>query len=125
MTSHASSPSGPGLKSVLGLSALVFYGIILIQPTAPMPLYGAASQSCKRSCSYNHTYRHGCHAFHCDQLRTYGKCLSECRVCIYICEQGNTSFTRVLCWLGNDFRLYYESYHMCDLDQQGCNKLNS
>jgi len=33
----------PGLKRVLGLSALIFYGIILIQPTAPMPLFGAAA----------------------------------------------------------------------------------
>jgi len=36
------SNSGPGLKRVLGLSSLVLYGIILIQPTAPMPLFGAA-----------------------------------------------------------------------------------
>ncbi len=40
---HTSSPSGPGLKRVLGLSSLVLYGIILIQPTAPMPLFGAAA----------------------------------------------------------------------------------
>ncbi|HOB85549.1 MAG TPA: APC family permease [Bacteroidales bacterium] len=43
--SNASTPSasGPGLKRVLGLSSLVLYGIILIQPTAPMPLFGAAA----------------------------------------------------------------------------------
>ena len=35
--------SGPGLKRVLGLSSLILYGIILIQPTAPMPLFGAAA----------------------------------------------------------------------------------
>lgn len=33
---------GPGLRRALGLSSLVLYGIILIQPTAPMPLFGAA-----------------------------------------------------------------------------------
>lgn len=38
-----STSSGPGLKRVLGLSSLVLYGIILIQPTAPMPLFGAAA----------------------------------------------------------------------------------
>ena len=39
----ATSKSGaPGLKRVLGLPALVLYGIILIQPTAPMPLFGVA-----------------------------------------------------------------------------------
>src|SRR3954470_2974604 len=36
--------SGPGLKRALGLPALVLYGIILIQPTAPMPLFGAAAE---------------------------------------------------------------------------------
>jgi putrescine importer len=40
---QTSSVSGPGLKRVLGLSSLVLYGIILIQPTAPMPLFGAAA----------------------------------------------------------------------------------
>ncbi len=30
----------PGLKRVLGLWALVIYGIILVQPTGAMPLYG-------------------------------------------------------------------------------------
>jgi len=41
------SSSGPGLKRVLGLSSLVLYGIILIQPTAPMPLFGAAATLAK------------------------------------------------------------------------------
>src|SRR2546428_8489264 len=36
------SPAVPGLKRALGLPALVLYGIILIQPTAPMPLFGVA-----------------------------------------------------------------------------------
>src|SRR5512140_2753716 len=40
---HTASSTGPGLKRVLGLSSLVLYGIILIQPTAPMPLFGAAA----------------------------------------------------------------------------------
>src|SRR5512133_1007565 len=42
-----SSLSGPGLKRALRLPALVLYGIILIQPTAPMPLYGAAATLAK------------------------------------------------------------------------------
>ena len=41
------SGSAPGLKRVLKLSALVLYGIILIQPTAPMPLFGAAATLAK------------------------------------------------------------------------------
>src|SRR5690349_7518734 len=42
LTQPSQDPN-PGLKRVLGLPALVLYGIILIQPTAPMPLYGAAA----------------------------------------------------------------------------------
>jgi amino acid transporter len=38
------SANVPGLKRVLGLPALILYGIVLIQPTAPMPLFGAAAQ---------------------------------------------------------------------------------
>ncbi|HEV2438024.1 MAG TPA: APC family permease [Verrucomicrobiae bacterium] len=45
MANHepASPNTQPGLRRALGLSALVFYGIVLIQPTAPMPLFGAAA----------------------------------------------------------------------------------
>src|SRR5512135_278733 len=35
---------GPSLKRALGLPALVIYGLILVQPTAPMPLFGAAAE---------------------------------------------------------------------------------
>ncbi len=41
--SGSAPPAQPQLKRVLGLSALIIYGIVLIQPTAPMPLYGAAA----------------------------------------------------------------------------------
>ncbi len=47
MSSAASSepaPAGARLKRTLGLWDLVFYGIILIQPTAPMPPFGVVSQ---------------------------------------------------------------------------------
>ncbi|HUX94276.1 MAG TPA: APC family permease [Bacteroidales bacterium] len=47
MSVTQSNGSGPGLKRVLGLSSLVLYGIILIQPTAPMPLFGAAATLAK------------------------------------------------------------------------------
>ncbi|MBP7142964.1 MAG: APC family permease [Opitutaceae bacterium] len=41
--SNPSSPSAaPTLRRSLGLGSLVLYGIILIQPTAPMPLFGVA-----------------------------------------------------------------------------------
>jgi len=44
---NTSNGSGPGLKRALGLSSLILYGIILIQPTAPMPLFGAAATLAK------------------------------------------------------------------------------
>jgi amino acid transporter len=40
-------PGQLALKRVLGLNALVLYGIVLIQPTAPMPLYGVVCQQAK------------------------------------------------------------------------------
>jgi putrescine importer len=40
---QTANTKGPGLRRALGLSSLVLYGIILIQPTAPMPLFGAAA----------------------------------------------------------------------------------
>ncbi len=42
-----SALADPGLRRVLRLPALVLYGIILIQPTAPMPLFGAAANLAK------------------------------------------------------------------------------
>jgi putrescine importer len=36
--------SGPKLRRVLGLWDLILYGLIVIQPTAPMPVYGVMSQ---------------------------------------------------------------------------------
>ena len=35
---------GPGLKRILGLPALILDGIILIEPTAPMPLFGVPAE---------------------------------------------------------------------------------
>src|SRR5208337_4850007 len=42
-TSPGAASAPPTLKRALGLSGLILYGIILIQPTAPMPLFGAAA----------------------------------------------------------------------------------
>jgi len=39
--------SGPRLKRALGLWDLVFCGIILIQPTAPMPLFGVVAKEAR------------------------------------------------------------------------------
>ena len=47
MSSASESPSAPRLHRTLTLWDLVFYGIVLIQPTAPMPLYGVVCQEAK------------------------------------------------------------------------------
>ena len=41
------SVTAPGLNRALGLRELVLYGIVLIQPTAPMPLYGVVCQQAR------------------------------------------------------------------------------
>jgi putrescine importer len=44
MKTAATAPSTPRLKRVLSLWDLIFYGIVLIQPIAPVPLYGVAQK---------------------------------------------------------------------------------
>src|SRR6202790_4796546 len=43
-TSSAPSSSAPRLRRTLTLWDLIFYGIVLIQPIAPVPLYGVAQK---------------------------------------------------------------------------------
>src|SRR5690242_18074284 len=44
MSSREPAEHRPHPRRELGLWALVFYGIIMIQPVAPMPLFGVVSQ---------------------------------------------------------------------------------
>jgi putrescine importer len=44
---HSQNAGGPGLRRVLGLKELILYGMILIQPTAPMPIYGIVAQEAR------------------------------------------------------------------------------
>lgn len=44
METVSTAPSAPQLKRVLSLWDLIFYGIVLIQPIAPVPLYGVAQK---------------------------------------------------------------------------------
>src|ERR1700726_2283004 len=44
METAAAATSAPRLKRVLTLWDLIFYGIVLIQPIAPVPLYGVAQK---------------------------------------------------------------------------------
>jgi len=45
--SPASASAQPHLKRALGLWALIIYGLVLIQPTAPMPSFGAVAAAGK------------------------------------------------------------------------------
>jgi amino acid transporter len=44
MPAAASQPDGIRLRKVLGLWDLILYGMVLIQPTAPIPLFGVAQK---------------------------------------------------------------------------------
>jgi putrescine importer len=41
----------PGLRRALKLRHLILYGIIIIQPTAPMSIYGVVSNAARGSLS--------------------------------------------------------------------------
>ena len=45
--SGTGAPPQLGLRRVLGLKELLLYGIILVQPTAPMPLFGVVAQEAR------------------------------------------------------------------------------
>jgi putrescine importer len=45
--SSLNTSSQPQLRRVLRLRDLIFYGIIIIQPTAPMPVFGVVSQAAR------------------------------------------------------------------------------
>ena len=44
METTTTTATAPRLKRVLSLWDLIFYGIVLIQPIAPVPLYGVAQK---------------------------------------------------------------------------------
>src|SRR5215471_7723834 len=44
VTGVTSATTAPTLRRALGLWDLILYGMIVIQPTAPMPVYGVMSQ---------------------------------------------------------------------------------
>ena len=44
MVGESSNATAPQLRRALGLWDLVLYGIVVIQPTAPMPVYGVVSE---------------------------------------------------------------------------------
>src|SRR6478672_6385018 len=46
-TDSRDAAAGPGLNRALGLRELVLYGIVLVQPTAPMPIYGVVCETAK------------------------------------------------------------------------------
>jgi putrescine importer len=46
-TDSREAAPAPALNRALGLRELVLYGIVLVQPTAPMPIYGVVSEEAK------------------------------------------------------------------------------
>ena len=71
-------PAVPGsLKRTLTLWDLVFYGIVLVQPVAPMGIFGVVSKEARGPRRHHDPDRHVRHAAHGDQLRAHGARLPE------------------------------------------------
>ena len=127
MNENPSQPgaTGPGLKRVLHLPSLVLYGIILIQPTAPMPLYGAAATLGKGHVVT--TILIGMFAMLFTAI-SYGRMAnvypSAGSAYAYVSRAIHPGMG-VLCWMGYDIRLRYESDNLCYLGQQGCDEFCS
>src|SRR6202790_4101035 len=128
MSSTPNPPADiPRLRRSLTLGDLILYGIVVIQPVAPMSVYGVLSdrghghvvttiliamvamlftaiiaiRSAQRPrtwpCSYNDPDRDGGDAVHRHQLWPHGASLSQRRLGLHLCRPGNQSRA----WLRN------------------------
>ena len=76
----------PKLRRALTLWDLVIYGIILIQPTAPMPLFGVVSQEARGHVVTTVLIAMIAMFVYGDQLRPDGTRISERRLRVYLCR---------------------------------------
>ncbi len=96
----------PHLKRALGLWDLVFYGIVLITITAPLPIFGIISNEARGHVATDYFDSHGGNAFYCDQLWTYGECLSTGRFSFFLCRKVYQSVIGISYRMGNGYGLY-------------------
>ena len=68
--------SAPRLRRTLTLWDLILYGVIVIQPVAPMSVFGVLSDRGRGHVVTTHAHRDGRHAIHGLQLRPHGASLS-------------------------------------------------
>ena len=90
-TSATSSAAPPRLRRTLTLWDLILYGIIVIQPTAPMPAYGVFSNAGQGHVVTVDSDRHGRDGFHCDELWPHGAGVSQCGFGLHLCGARTAS----------------------------------
>ncbi len=119
------SVTKPGLSRVLGLRELVLYGIVLIQPTAPMPLYGVVCEQAKGHVVT--TILIGMVAMLFTAI-SYGRMAqaypSAGSAYTYVGRELHPC-TRLSDRVGHDLRLRLEPDHLRDLVQQGRAELHA
>ena len=89
-------PAGQaGLRRTLTLWDLVFYGIVLIQPVAPMGLFGVVSTRSARARRHHDPDRHGRDAADGAQLRPHGARVPQRRLGVHLRRTGAPPGTRL------------------------------
>src|SRR5882672_5702189 len=102
MTSPATTVEAPRLRRSLTLWDLIMYGIIVIQPTAPMPAYGVFSNA-----GQGHV------------VWTDGEGISKRWLGLHLCGPRAPSFTRICHRMEHDDGLHPQSADLHDMVRQG------
>ncbi len=115
----SSSSSGLRLRRSLTLWDLILYGIIVIQPTAPMPAYGVFSNAGAGPRGDFDSDRHDRHGVHRHELRTHGAGLSQRGFGLHLCGPRDSSLAGLRHRLEHDHGLHAQSLDLHHLVLQG------
>ena len=107
------------LRRSLSFWDLLLYGIVLIQPTAPMPSFGVIYQVARGHVVTAILVRDGRHAFHVGQLWAHGARLPSRWFSLHLCRQGTPSQSRLYDRMVPGNGLRSESADLHHLVQQG------
>ncbi len=118
MSSTANPPANaPSLKRSLTLWDLILYGIIVIQPVAPMSVFGVLSDRGHGHVCYDHPDRDGGDAVYRSQLRPHGARISKRGFSLHLRRTGNQSRARLRDGLEHGDGLHSESHRVHHLVQ--------
>ena len=116
-TPATGTATAPSLRRTLGLWDLIIIGIVIVQPIAPMGIYGVISNKAGGHVVTTILIAHGGDAVHGDQLWADGARLSKRRVGLHLRQAGKsipalgyfTGWSMVMDYILNPLDLHRQS----------------